>query len=192
MTLFVHKQTGELHPDTQALFIKVADKIEKNGIEAWFEADIEDFLGADAKDYDKTTDTLDVWFDSGVSHSITNHQFNAFFAPVRNPINFQNFPIHCITQAILLHRNKPLRRCTKNHRRFMAPTMRIGLQYNLPVECPVDSRGVFFEDTELLAGQFIFKANASVIEILENCTIRLFDDQSKIKVKSFSYKYANF
>jgi isoleucyl-tRNA synthetase len=46
----------------------VADKIEKNGIEAWFEADIEDFLGADAKDYDKTTDTLDVWFDSGVSH----------------------------------------------------------------------------------------------------------------------------
>jgi isoleucyl-tRNA synthetase len=51
-TLFVHKQTGELHPDTQALFIKVADKIEKNGIEAWFEADIEDFLGADAKDYD--------------------------------------------------------------------------------------------------------------------------------------------
>jgi isoleucyl-tRNA synthetase len=35
----------------------------------------------------------------------------------------------------------------------------IGLQYDLPVECPVDSRGVFFEDTELLAGQFIFKAN---------------------------------
>jgi isoleucyl-tRNA synthetase len=39
------------------------------------------------------------------------------------------------------------------------------LQYDLPVECPVDSRGVFFEDTELLAGQFIFKANASVIEM---------------------------
>lgn len=68
ITLFVHKQTGELHPDTQALFIKVADKIEKSGIEAWFESDIEDFLGAEAKDYDKTTDTLDVWFDSGVSH----------------------------------------------------------------------------------------------------------------------------
>ena len=68
ITLFVHKQTGELHPDMQALFIKVADKIEKSGIEAWFESDIEDFLGAEAKDYDKTTDTLDVWFDSGVSH----------------------------------------------------------------------------------------------------------------------------
>ncbi|CAC9612500.1 Isoleucyl-tRNA synthetase (EC 6.1.1.5) [uncultured Gammaproteobacteria bacterium] len=68
ITMFVHKQTGELHPDTQALFATVADKIEQNGIEAWFESDIEDFLGVDAKDYDKTTDTLDVWFDSGVSH----------------------------------------------------------------------------------------------------------------------------
>jgi isoleucyl-tRNA synthetase len=57
-----------LHPDTQALFATVADKIEQNSIEAWFESDIEDFLGVDAKDYDNTTDTLDVWFDSGVSH----------------------------------------------------------------------------------------------------------------------------
>ncbi|SMN12999.1 Isoleucyl-tRNA synthetase [Bathymodiolus heckerae thiotrophic gill symbiont] len=68
ITLFVHKQTGELHPDTQALFATVADKIEQNGIEAWFESSIEDFLGDEVKDYDKTTDTLDVWFDSGVSH----------------------------------------------------------------------------------------------------------------------------
>ncbi len=42
--------------------------IEKNGIEAWFETDIKDLLGADADDYEKATDTLDVWFDSGVSH----------------------------------------------------------------------------------------------------------------------------
>jgi isoleucyl-tRNA synthetase len=64
----VHKQTGELHPDTKELFSSVADKIEQGGIEAWFEADIEDFLGDEVNDYDKTTDTLDVWFDSGVSH----------------------------------------------------------------------------------------------------------------------------
>ncbi|KAA0445177.1 MAG: isoleucine--tRNA ligase [Candidatus Thioglobus sp.] len=69
ITLFVHKQTGKLHPDTQKLFAKVASMIEKNGIEAWFEADITDFLSADeANNYEKTTDTLDVWFDSGVSH----------------------------------------------------------------------------------------------------------------------------
>jgi isoleucyl-tRNA synthetase len=68
ITLFVHKQTGELHPNTKALFTTISDKIEKGGIEAWFESDITDFLGDDANDYDKTTDTLDVWFDSGVSH----------------------------------------------------------------------------------------------------------------------------
>ncbi|SFV85115.1 Isoleucyl-tRNA synthetase [hydrothermal vent metagenome] len=68
ITMFVHKQTGDLHPKTQELFAKIADKIEQGGIEAWFEADIRDFLGDDAENYDKTTDTLDVWFDSGVSH----------------------------------------------------------------------------------------------------------------------------
>ncbi len=68
ITLFVHKQTGELHPNTKALFATISDKIEQGGIEAWFESDIADFLGDDANDYDKTTDTLDVWFDSGVSH----------------------------------------------------------------------------------------------------------------------------
>jgi isoleucyl-tRNA synthetase len=44
----------------------------------------------------------------------------------------------------------------------------VGKQYNLPVDCPVDAKGVFFPDIELLGGQFIFKANASVIEILNH------------------------
>ncbi|MBE8189940.1 MAG: class I tRNA ligase family protein, partial [Candidatus Thioglobus sp.] len=43
----------------------------------------------------------------------------------------------------------------------------VGLKYNLPVECPVDGRGVFFADTPLLGGQFIFKANATILEILK-------------------------
>jgi isoleucyl-tRNA synthetase len=68
ITLFVHKQTGELHPDTKELFEKVALIIEAGGIEAWFALETKDILGDDALDYDKTTDTLDVWFDSGVSH----------------------------------------------------------------------------------------------------------------------------
>jgi isoleucyl-tRNA synthetase len=67
ITLFTHKQTGELHPDTQPLFAKIAEMIEQNGVEAWFNADIQDLLGAEANDYEKATDTLDVWFDSGVS-----------------------------------------------------------------------------------------------------------------------------
>jgi len=69
ITLFVHKETGELHPDTQSLIEQVAKKIEQGGIEAWFSMEASELLGDQADDYDKTTDTLDVWFDSGVTHT---------------------------------------------------------------------------------------------------------------------------
>ncbi|HBW83461.1 MAG TPA: isoleucine--tRNA ligase [Gammaproteobacteria bacterium] len=68
ITLFVHKQTQDLHPRTEELFEEVAALIEKQGIDAWFEASVERFLGTEAADYEKVTDTLDVWFDSGVTH----------------------------------------------------------------------------------------------------------------------------
>ncbi|MDD5274646.1 MAG: isoleucine--tRNA ligase [Methylovulum sp.] len=69
ITLFVHKETGELHPHTAELIEQIALRIEQQGIEAWFALKTEDFLGDGAADYDKTTDTLDVWFDSGVTHA---------------------------------------------------------------------------------------------------------------------------
>ena len=68
ITLFVNKNSGELHPETESLFEIVAKKIELEGLEAWFKLKVEDILGDEAPDYEKTTDTLDVWFDSGVSH----------------------------------------------------------------------------------------------------------------------------
>lgn len=68
ITLFVHKQTQALHPQTAELVEKVALKIEASGIDAWFELSAEELLGEEAKDYEKVTDTLDVWFDSGVTH----------------------------------------------------------------------------------------------------------------------------
>lgn len=46
----------------------VAERIEQQGIEAWFKLEAEELLGAEAADYDKVTDTLDVWFDSGTTH----------------------------------------------------------------------------------------------------------------------------
>ena len=67
ITLFTHKETGELHPDTLAIMEKVAQMVEKSGIDAWFDTDAGELI-VDADDYDKTTDVLDVWFDSGVSH----------------------------------------------------------------------------------------------------------------------------
>ena len=69
ITLFVQKESGELHPNTVALIEQVAQRIEQQGIDTWFELDPAELLGEDAEHYDKTTDTLDVWFDSGVTHA---------------------------------------------------------------------------------------------------------------------------
>ncbi|MCK5360551.1 MAG: isoleucine--tRNA ligase, partial [Gammaproteobacteria bacterium] len=69
IALFVHTQTGELHPRTNEILEQVAKLIEKGGVEAWFEMDSKDLLGDEADDYQKITDILDVWFDSGVSHA---------------------------------------------------------------------------------------------------------------------------
>jgi isoleucyl-tRNA synthetase len=69
ITLFIHKQTGELHAETTRLIEAVAEKVEAGGIEAWFELDPSELLGEAAADYDKVGDTLDVWFDSGVTHA---------------------------------------------------------------------------------------------------------------------------
>lgn len=69
ITLFVHKETGALHPRTAELIEAVAQRIESQGIEAWFALTSEELLGAEAAAYDKVIDTLDVWFDSGVTHS---------------------------------------------------------------------------------------------------------------------------
>ncbi|EKO3693043.1 isoleucine--tRNA ligase [Vibrio metschnikovii] len=68
IALFVHKETAELHPNSPALIEKVAQLVEQKGIQAWWDADTAELLGADAEQYEKVLDTLDVWFDSGVTH----------------------------------------------------------------------------------------------------------------------------
>jgi isoleucyl-tRNA synthetase len=74
IALFVHKQSNELHPETPRLIEAVAKRVEAEGIEAWFQLEPEELLGNDAADYDKVTDTLDVWFDSGVTHACVLEQ----------------------------------------------------------------------------------------------------------------------
>ncbi|OAT25890.1 isoleucine--tRNA ligase [Proteus myxofaciens] len=69
MSLFVHKETQEPHPRTLELMEEVAKRVEVSGIQAWWDLDIRDLLGDEADDYMKTPDTLDVWFDSGSTHS---------------------------------------------------------------------------------------------------------------------------
>lgn len=68
ITLFVNKETQALHPNTAELIEQIAQRIENDGIETWFQLEAEELLGADAANYEKVTDTLDVWFESGVSH----------------------------------------------------------------------------------------------------------------------------
>ncbi|WFM70973.1 isoleucine--tRNA ligase [Halomonas sp. CKK8] len=65
---FLHKATGELHPRTVALMEEAAKRVEQEGIDAWFRLEPAELLGEEAADYDKVTDTLDVWFDSGTTH----------------------------------------------------------------------------------------------------------------------------
>ncbi|MEE8482192.1 MAG: class I tRNA ligase family protein, partial [Acidiferrobacterales bacterium] len=69
IALFIDRENGELHPDTSRLIEEVAKRVEENGIDAWFDLDAKELLGAEADQYDKVTDTLDVWFDSGVTHA---------------------------------------------------------------------------------------------------------------------------
>ncbi len=65
---FLHKETGQPHPRTAELVELVAQRVEKAGIEAWFSLDAAELLGAEAEQYVKMKDTLDVWFDSGTTH----------------------------------------------------------------------------------------------------------------------------
>ncbi|WP_133406226.1 isoleucine--tRNA ligase [Parashewanella tropica] len=69
ITLFVHKETEELHPDSVSLMQRVANKVEQQGIQAWFDLEAQELLGDEADQYRKITDTLDVWYDSGSTFS---------------------------------------------------------------------------------------------------------------------------
>ncbi|NLB59236.1 MAG: isoleucine--tRNA ligase, partial [Gammaproteobacteria bacterium] len=68
IALFVERETREPHPDSAELMRKVAERVEREGVDAWYALDPAELLGDDAARYDKVTDILDVWFDSGVSH----------------------------------------------------------------------------------------------------------------------------
>jgi isoleucyl-tRNA synthetase len=81
LALFTHKETGALHPRTPELVDAVAALVEKDGIDAWFELDPATLLGAEAADYEKVRDIMDVWVDSGVSH----HCVSQIFPEIRTP-----------------------------------------------------------------------------------------------------------
>jgi isoleucyl-tRNA synthetase len=81
LPLFVDKETGELHPNTGALIEEVAKLVEQGGIDAWFDLDAAALLGPDSSRYDKATDVMDVWFDSGVVHHCVSQMWPQISVP---------------------------------------------------------------------------------------------------------------
>ncbi len=81
ITLFVNRHSGDLHPRTAELIEQVAQRIQAAGIDAWFDLDPAELLGDEAEEYDKVTDTLDVWFDSGVTHACVLRKREGLGAP---------------------------------------------------------------------------------------------------------------
>jgi isoleucyl-tRNA synthetase len=70
LPFFLHKDTGELHPRTMEILDIAAAMVEQGGIEAWSKATAESIIGPqDAAHYSKSTDILEVWFDSGTTHT---------------------------------------------------------------------------------------------------------------------------
>ncbi|MEP6824578.1 MAG: class I tRNA ligase family protein, partial [Ramlibacter sp.] len=86
LPLFLHKDSGELHPRTMEILDIAADMVEKGGIEAWSKATTESILGAaDAASYTKSTDILEVWFDSGTTHTTVLRKSHAGAAHESGP-----------------------------------------------------------------------------------------------------------
>jgi isoleucyl-tRNA synthetase len=80
--LFVHKESGERHPRTAELIAAAAARVEQGGIDAWFALEPSELLGADAVHYDKVTDVMDVWADSGLSFECVGAERPEVAAPV--------------------------------------------------------------------------------------------------------------
>ena len=68
IALFVDRETQSPHPRSLELFERIAEHVERGSIDAWYALDARELLGDEAARYEKVTDVLDVWFDSGVTH----------------------------------------------------------------------------------------------------------------------------
>jgi isoleucyl-tRNA synthetase len=103
---FLHKDSGELHPRTMAIMDQAADIVEKGGIEAWSRVTVEDILnqpGDDAASYTKSTDILEVWFDSGSTfqHVLRGSHKDAYSFGVNHRAPFHASPDNSIPEADL-------------------------------------------------------------------------------------------
>jgi isoleucyl-tRNA synthetase len=82
IALFIQRSSGALHPRTGELLEQVAARVEQGGIDAWFDLDAAELLGAEAADYEKVTDVMDVWADAGLSFECVGKERPEITAPM--------------------------------------------------------------------------------------------------------------
>jgi isoleucyl-tRNA synthetase len=82
IALFTHRDSGLMHPRSLELLEQVALRMEQGGIDAWFALDPAELLGAEATEYEKVTDVMDVWADSGLSFECVAALRDDFHSPV--------------------------------------------------------------------------------------------------------------
>jgi len=110
---FLHRETGELHPRTSELIEAVAARVEVDGIDAWFDLDPRDLLGDEAADYEKSTDVMDVWVDSGMMHWCVSHLFPDIHSPadlyLEGSDQHRGWFHSSLLTSVAIHRHAPYR-----------------------------------------------------------------------------------
>jgi isoleucyl-tRNA synthetase len=110
---FLHRETGDLHPRTVELIEAVATRVDVGGIDAWFDLDARELLGEDAGQYEKSTDVMDVWVDSGMMHWCVAHLFPEIHAPadlyLEGSDQHRGWFHSSLLTSVAIHRHAPYR-----------------------------------------------------------------------------------
>ena len=113
--LFVHRESGELHPDTPSLLQKVADIVATESVDGWFELDARQLLGDGADDYEQVVDTMDVWMDSGMVHHCVSESRDEI--PQQADLYLEGSDQHrgwfqsSLLTSVAMHGNAPYKQC---------------------------------------------------------------------------------
>ncbi|QJC35150.1 isoleucine--tRNA ligase [Enterobacteriaceae endosymbiont of Donacia proxima] len=110
--LFIHKKTQKIHDHSIEFIEKIACMIEKKGIQAWWDLDIKNFLGNDSIFYEKVTDTLDVWFDSGSTYNSIINQIkelknNIIDMYLEGTDQYRGWFISSLIISLIIHNRSP-------------------------------------------------------------------------------------
>ncbi|WP_343188002.1 isoleucine--tRNA ligase [Buchnera aphidicola] len=76
LPLFIHKKTKKLHPDTILIIKNFCKIVKKKGSQIWWNLDPQILLNKNFDEYEKVSDIIDVWFESGSNHQLKIYKYN--------------------------------------------------------------------------------------------------------------------